>query len=177
MPVYSLDGVAPDFGLDPGRVWIAPGAHVVGKVRLAEDVGVWFGAILRGDNEWIEVGAGTNIQENCIFHTDMGFPLTIGPRCTIGHGAILHGCAIGEESLIGMGAVVLNGARIGARCVVGAHALVTEGKVFEDGSLIVGSPARCLKKLDADAVARLREAAAHYVGNARRFSKGLVAIG
>jgi carbonic anhydrase/acetyltransferase-like protein (isoleucine patch superfamily) len=175
MPLYSLDGVAPAVP-EGQRFWVAPDANVIGKVRLGEDASVWFGATLRGDNEWITVGARSNVQERCVFHTDMGFPLDIGPGCTIGHGAILHGCTIGPNSLIGMGAVVLNGARIGANCVVGAHALVTEGKTFDDGSLIVGSPARAVRSLDAAAIARLEAAAAHYVGKAALFAAGLKRI-
>jgi carbonic anhydrase/acetyltransferase-like protein (isoleucine patch superfamily) len=172
MPLYSLDGVAPVLP-GSGRFWVAPDANVIGKVSLGEDSGIWFGATLRGDNEWIVVGARTNIQEMCILHTDMGFPLDIGPGCTIGHGAILHGCTIGPNCLIGMGAVVLNGARIGANCVVGAHALVTEGKQFGEASLIVGSPARAVRSLDEAAVAGLEAAATHYVARARRFAEGL----
>jgi len=141
MPVYSLDGIAPHFD-DPDSVWIAPDAHVIGKISLGRDVGIWFGAVLRGDNERIAIGARSNVQEHTMMHTDMGFPLTVGEDCTIGHRAILHGCTVGDRTLIGMGAIVLNGAKIGNNCLVGAGALVTEGKVFPDNSLIVGSPAR-----------------------------------
>jgi carbonic anhydrase/acetyltransferase-like protein (isoleucine patch superfamily) len=175
MPIYSLDGVRPDLPAS-GRYWVAPDAHVVGKIHLAEDASVWFGAVLRGDNERISVGPRSNIQEACVLHTDMGFPLDIGEDCTIGHAAILHGCTIGPGSLIGMGAVVLNGARIGAESIVGAHALVTEGKEFPPRSLIVGSPARVLRPLDETTIAKLKEAAAHYVRNARRFAGGLVRL-
>ena len=129
MPLYTIDGIAPRLPA-PGRFFVAPGAHVIGRVALEEDANVWFGCVLRGDNEWITVGARTNIQENSILHTDMGFPLVIGPDCTIGHGVILHSCIIGEATLIGMGATILNGAKIGANCLVGANALVTEGKEF-----------------------------------------------
>lgn len=172
MPVYSLDGVAPQLD-DPDSVWIAPDAQVIGKVVLGRDVGIWFGAALRGDNETIAIGAGSNVQELTVMHTDLGFPLTIGEGCTIGHRAILHGCTIGDNSLIGMGAIVLNGARIGNNCLVGAGALVTEGKEFPDNSLIVGSPARVVRTLDAAAVERLKWSASHYVANARRFKAGL----
>lgn len=172
MPVYSLDGVAPQLD-DPDSIWIAPDAQVIGKVVLGRDVGIWFGAALRGDNETIAIGAGSNVQELTVMHTDLGFPLTIGEGCTIGHRAILHGCTIGDNSLIGMGAIVLNGARIGNNCLVGAGALVTEGKEFPDNSLIVGSPARVVRTLDAAAVERLKWSASHYVANARRFKAGL----
>ena len=175
MPIYSLDGVRPDMPASD-RYWIAPDAHVIGNVLLAEDTSVWFGAVLRGDNERIAVGARSNIQEACLLHTDMGFPLDIGSDCTIGHAAVLHGCTIGPTSLIGMGAIVLNGARIGAESIVGAHALVTEGKEFPPRSLIVGSPARVLRPLDEASVAKLKAAAAHYVQNARRFAGGLVRL-
>ena len=172
MPVYSLDGVAPQLD-DPDSVWIAPDAQVIGRVVLGRDVGIWFGAALRGDNETIAIGAGSNVQELTVMHTDLGFPLTIGEGCTIGHRAILHGCTIGDNSLVGMGAIVLNGARIGNNCLVGAGALVTEGKEFPDNSLIVGSPARVVRTLDAAAVERLKWSASHYVANARRFKAGL----
>ena len=172
MPVYSLDGVAPQLD-DPDSIWIAPDAQVIGRVVLGRDVGIWFGAALRGDNETIAIGAGSNVQELTVMHTDPGFPLTIGQGCTIGHRAILHGCTIGDNSLIGMGAIVLNGARIGNNCLVGAGALVTEGKEFPDNSLIVGSPARVVRTLDAAAVERLKWSASHYVANARRFKAGL----
>jgi carbonic anhydrase/acetyltransferase-like protein (isoleucine patch superfamily) len=146
---------------------------VIGRVRLAEDVGIWFGAVLRGDNELIDIGAATNIQEGALLHTDEGAPLSVGAGCTIGHHAILHGCTIGENSLVGMGATVLNHARIGANCLVGANALVTEGKAFPDNSLIVGAPAKAIRALDAAAVERLRWSARHYVDNWRRYAKGL----
>lgn len=172
MPIFSLDGARPILP-EAGHCWIAPGAHVIGKVRLGEDASIWFGATLRGDNEWIVVGARTNVQESCVFHTDIGFPLDVGPDCTIGHGAILHGCTIGANSLVGMGAVILNGARIGANSVVGAQALVTEGKTFPDRSLIVGSPARAVRSLNDNALAELKAAATDYAAKARRFAKGL----
>ena len=175
MPLYSLDGVSPVLPVS-GTAWVAPDANVIGAVTLDEDVGIWFGANLRGDNERITVGARTNIQEGCILHTDMGFPLDIGADCTIGHGVILHGCTLGAGTLVGMGAIVLNGAKIGKNCLVGAHALVTEGKVFEDGSLIVGSPAKAVRGLDDVARARLMASAANYANNARRFAKGLVRL-
>jgi carbonic anhydrase/acetyltransferase-like protein (isoleucine patch superfamily) len=175
MPIYALDGVRPTLPTE-GRYWIAPGANVIGDVRLGEDVGVWFGAVLRGDNEPVVIGARTNIQELCTLHTDMGSPLTIGEDCTVGHNVTLHGCTIGDGTLIGMGSVVLNGAKIGRGSLVGARALVTEGKEFPDNSLIVGSPAKAVKTLDADAVKALSDAAARYVGNWRRFASGLERI-
>jgi carbonic anhydrase/acetyltransferase-like protein (isoleucine patch superfamily) len=176
MPLYSLDGISPETP-PSGGFWVAPDAHVIGKVTLGADVGIWFGAVLRGDNERISVGARSNIQEGAMLHTDMGFPLEIGADCTIGHQAILHGCIIGENSLIGMGATILNGAKIGRNCLVGANALVTEGKEFPDNSLIVGSPARAIRTLDAEAAARLTLSAAGYVANWKRFARGLKGIG
>ncbi len=176
MPVYALDGVSPVLPSD-GRFWIAPGVQVIGKVRLETDVSIWFGAVLRGDIEEILVGARSNVQDGSLLHTDLGFPLTIGHDCIIGHHAILHGCTIGENSLIGMGAVLLNGARIGCNCFVGANALVTEGKEFPDNSLIVGSPARLMRTLDETSAQSLRNSAAQYAANGQRYAKGLVAIG
>ena len=175
MPLYSLDGRSPTLPPD-GVFWIAPTAAVIGGVVIGQDVGIWFGAVLRGDNEPIVIGARTNIQESCTLHTDMGSPLTVGEECTIGHNAILHGCTIGDGALVGMGAIVLNGARIGRGCLVGAGALVTEGKTFDDYSLIKGSPARATGTLDEEAVARLRLSAAHYVAKWRRFAAGLKLI-
>jgi carbonic anhydrase/acetyltransferase-like protein (isoleucine patch superfamily) len=172
MATYALDGVSPDLPA-PGAFWIAPDAHVIGKVRLAVDVGVWFGAVLRGDNELIDIGAETNIQEHCMLHTDMGHPLTVGRGCTIGHRAILHGCTIGDNTLIGMGAIILNGARIGSNCLVGAGALVTEGKEFPDNALIVGAPARAIRTLDEAAAAQLRMSCTGYVEKWKRFAKGM----
>ena len=172
MRLYSLDGRRPELPAE-GRYWIAPNACLIGNVSVGIDVGVWFGAVLRGDNEPIILGARTNIQESCTLHTDMGFPLIIGDDCTIGHNAILHGCSIGQGSLIGMGAVVLNGAKIGRGCLVGARALVTEDKAFADHSLIVGSPAKAVRTLDAEAIEDLRRSAQRYVENWRRFAAGL----
>jgi carbonic anhydrase/acetyltransferase-like protein (isoleucine patch superfamily) len=171
--IYALDGVMPEIHPD---AWIAPGAHVMGKVRIGAGASVWFGAVLRGDNEWIEVGEDTNIQENSVLHTDWGYPLTIGARCTIGHKAMLHGCVIADESLIGMGATLLNGAVIGAGCLIGACALVTEGKRIPDGSLVMGAPGKVVRELDAAARQGLLESAANYAANARRFRAGLQAL-
>jgi len=172
MPLYALDGVRPQFE-DEDSTWIAPGASVIGRIVIGRNVGIWFGSVLRGDTEPIHIGDDTNVQEHTMMHTDPGCPLTIGRGCTIGHRALLHGCTIGDNSLIGMGAIVLNRARIGNNCLVGAGALVTEGKEFPDGSLIVGSPAKVVRALDEAAIAGLRASAAHYVANARRFKKGL----
>lgn len=172
MPLYALGNLTPKTP-GPGQYWVAPDASVIGQVELGADVGIWFGATLRGDNEPIVVGAGTNIQERVMIHVDAGFPVTIGNGCTIGHHAIIHGCTIGDNSLVGMGATVLNGARIGNNCLVGANALVTEGKEFPDNSLIVGSPARAVRLLDDIAVEGLRRSAEHYVANWRRFAKDL----
>ncbi len=172
MAVHTLEGIGPELP-EAGRYWIAPDARVIGKVTLGADVGIWFGAVLRGDNERITVGAATNIQEHSVLHTDMGFPLTIGDGCTIGHRAILHGCTIGDNSLVGMGAIILNGARIGANSLVGAGALVPEGKTYPDGSLIIGVPGRVARALDEDQIERLRQSARSYVGNWKRFAGGL----
>ena len=172
MPIYSLDSVKPELA-DKESCWIAPDASVIGKVSLGRDVGIWFGAVLRGDNERITIGDRSNVQEHVVIHTDPGTPATVGEGCTIGHGAIIHGCTIGDNSLVGMGAIILNGAVIGKNCLVGAGALVTEGKTFPDGSLIVGSPARAVRQLDEAAIEGLRGSAQRYARNARRFRSGL----
>ncbi len=176
MPIYALGDFAPE--LPPqGQYWIAPDAVLVGKVKIGVDAGIWFGAVLRGDNEWLTIGARTNVQEGTIMHTDPGAPVEIGEDCTIGHKAIIHGCSIGNHSLIGMGATILNRARIGNHCLVGANALVTEGKEFPDYSLIVGSPAKVVRTLDEAAIAALRHSADRYVANWQRFSRELKQIG
>lgn len=175
MPVYALDCVAPDLPA-PGRFWIAPNAEVIGNVGLGDEASVWFGSVIRGDNERITLGSRVNIQELCVLHTDPGFPMTIGEDCTIGHRAILHGCTIGPNSLIGMGATILNGAKIGRNCLVGAGALVTEGKEFPDNCLIVGSPARVIREHGAEMEKRIHGTAAHYVRNWRRFAAGLTRV-
>src|SRR5436309_15815926 len=166
MPIYAIDGKAPSFE-DTASNWVAPDATLIGAIRIGRNAGFWFGVVIRGDNEPIVIGADTNVQEHTVMHTDPGFPLTIGQGCTIGHRALLHGCTIGDNSLIGMGAIVLNGAKIGNNSLVGAGALVTEGKEFPDNLLIVGSPARVVRALDDAAIARLRASAAHYVANGR----------
>ena len=170
MSVYSINGETPDLDED---TWIAPGAHVIGKVRMAAGSSVWFGAVLRGDNEPIVVGAGSNIQENSVCHTDMGYPLTIGENCTIGHRAMLHGCTIGDQTLIGMGATVLNGATIGNNCLIGAGALVTEGAVIPDGSLVIGVPAKVRRPLSTEEMRGLRRSAEGYQANMRAFRSSL----
>ena len=171
--IYALDSIAPTIAAD---AWVAPDANLIGKVVLGQGASVWFGATLRGDNEEIRVGAGSNIQENCVLHTDMGYPLTVGANCTIGHKAMLHGCTIGDGSLIGMGATVLNGAQIGRGCLIGAGALITEGKQIPDFSLVMGAPGKVVRQLDAAAQAGLLDSAAHYRDNARRFAAGLRAV-
>ena len=176
MPIYELDGQAPELPAE-GEYYVADSAVLIGRVRLKREASVWFGAVLRGDNEWIELGERSQIQDNATLHTDMGFPLIIGPDCVIGHNVILHGCTIGERALIGMGAVVLNGARIGAGSLVGAGALVTEGKEFPERSLIVGSPARVIRSLDDAAVAAIAAGADIYVRNFKRFAKGMKPVG
>lgn len=172
MPLYSLEGIAPELPKS-GRFWVAPNAQLIARVRLLEDSSVWFGCTLRGDRDWITIGERSNVQEHCVLHTDPGFPLTIGADCTVGHGVILHGCTIGDGSLIGMGAIILNGAKIGKNCLVGAGALVTEGKEFPDGSMIIGAPARLARTMDEDAIARFSRGARHYVENARRYMTSL----
>jgi len=175
MPIYALGDNKPTLP-ENGAWWVAPDASVIGKVILGEDVGIWFGAVLRGDNEPITVGRGSNVQEDVMIHTDPGHPATIGEYCTIGHHAIIHGCTIGNNSLVGMGATILNGAKIGNNCLVGANALVTEGKEFPDNSLIVGSPARVVRTLDEKAVEGLRRSAENYIRNWQRFKRDLKLI-
>lgn len=172
MPIYRLGDRVPKLPA-PDDFWVAPDAHVIGGVEIGVDVGIWFGAVLRGDNDPIIVGARTNIQDGAMVHTDVGMGVQIGEGCTIGHHAIIHGCHIGSNSLIGMGATILNSARIGNNCLVGANALVTEGKVFPDNSLIVGSPARVVRTLDDVAIAGIRLSAENYVLNWKRFARDL----
>jgi len=168
--IYTLDGIAPQ--IDPSA-WIAPEATLIGKVVVEAEASVWFGVLMRGDNEEIRVGRGSNVQENCVLHTDMGSPLVIGADCTVGHKAMLHGCTIGDGTLIGMGATILNGAKIDKGCLIGACALVTEGKEIPDGSLVMGAPGKVVRVLDAEARERLLLSASGYRANARRFAKGL----
>jgi carbonic anhydrase/acetyltransferase-like protein (isoleucine patch superfamily) len=170
MPLYELDGKRPLLG---PNAWVAPSAELIGEVILGEAASVWFGACLRADNTAITVGARANVQDGAMLHSDPGVPCTIGDEVTVGHHAILHGCTVGARSLIGMGATILNRAVIGEDCLVGAGALVTEGKTFPPGSMIVGSPARAIRTLDDAARAMLRMSAAVYVANAERYRKGL----
>lgn len=175
MTLYVLDGVSPDLPED-GDFWVAPNAQLIGAVTLESGVGIWFGVVMRADNDPIIVGAGSNIQDNTVVHTDPGYPAVIGKNCTIGHSAIIHGCTIGDNSLIGMGAKVLTGAVIGRNCLIGAGALVTEGKVIPDGSLVVGMPAKAIRALDKAAIDGLTQSAVHYQENMRRFRDGLLAV-
>lgn len=174
MPLYALDGVAPR--IDPAVGWIAPTAVIVGDVAVGPEAGIWFGVVARGDIEAITIGARTNVQENCVLHTDTGYPLVIGDNVTIGHGAIVHGCTIGDNSLIGMGATVLNGARIGNNCLIGANALITEGKVIPDNSMVLGAPGKVVRQIDEAGIAALAASADRYVRNARRFARGMTRI-
>jgi carbonic anhydrase/acetyltransferase-like protein (isoleucine patch superfamily) len=170
MPLYALDGLSPEIS---HGAWIAPDADIIGLVHLAPEVSVWFGAVLRGDNERIVVGARTNIQDGAILHTDAGFPVDVGDGCTIGHRVILHGCLVGANSLIGMGATLLNGVNVGRNCLVGANSLLTEGRAYPDNSLIIGAPARVVRELKPAEIADLRESAASYVANAQRYARVL----
>lgn len=174
MPIYALDGIHPEISPDIG--FIAPSATIIGTCHIGADAGIWFGVVMRGDIEPIRVGARSNVQENCVLHTDKGFPLIIGENCTIGHSAIVHGCSIGDNTLIGMGATVLNGAKIGKNCLIGANALITEGKEIPDNSLVVGAPGKVIRTLDEAAIAALTASADRYVQNAKRFASGLVEV-
>ena len=174
MAVYELDGAQPRVA---DSAWVADSAQVMGNVVLGEDSSVWFGTVIRGDTETITVGRGSNIQDASVLHADIGKPLTIGDNVTVGHQVMLHGCTIGDESLIGIGAIVLNGAKIGRHCLVGAGALVTEGKEFPDGSMILGSPAKAVRQLTPEQIEGLKLSAQHYMDNARRFRAGLKKLG
>ncbi len=173
MPIYALDGTSPT--LSDG-VWVAPNASVIGDVHLGIDVSIWFGVVIRCDNEPVHIGSGTNIQDNSVLHSDMGFPLKIGSGITVGHKAMLHGCTVGDNSLVGIGATILNGAVIGKNCIIGAHALITEGKQIPDNSLVVGSPGRVIKTLGEQQIKMLEVSALHYIENAKRFKNGLEAV-
>jgi carbonic anhydrase/acetyltransferase-like protein (isoleucine patch superfamily) len=170
MTIYTLDGIHPRLH---ASAWVADSATVIGDVVMGQDASVWFGTVVRGDTATLTIGAGSNIQDLSVLHADVGVPLLIGERVTVGHKVMLHGCTIGDETLIGIGAVVLNGARIGRNCLVGAGALVTEGKEFPDGSMIIGSPARVVKQLTPEQIEGLRESARRYVANAKRYRAGL----
>ena len=173
MAIYELDGAVPQIS---DSVWVADSAQVIGNVVLADDANVWFGVVIRGDNETIRIGRRTNIQDNSVLHSDTGVPLTLGDDVTVGHRVMLHGCTVGDGSLIGIGAVVLNGAKIGKGCLVGAGSLVTEGKEFPDGSMIMGSPAKVVRQLTPEQLEGLRLSAQNYVNNARRYRVGLKKI-
>lgn len=170
MAVYELDGVAPQID---ATAWVADSAQVMGAVQVGAQASIWFGTVVRGDTETIRIGAGSNIQDACVLHADVGKPLVVGADVTVGHQVMLHGCTIGDESLIGIGAVVLNGAKIGRHCLVGAGSLVTEGKEFPDGSMIMGTPAKVVRQLTPEQVESLRWSARHYRENAERFRRGL----
>ncbi len=172
MPVYALGDIRPTLPLE-GQYWIAPNAQVMGRVELKTDASVWWGAVLRGDNDPIVIGERSNVQDGSVLHTDEGTPLTIGADVTIGHMVMLHGCTIGDGSLIGIGSVVLNGARIGNNCLVGANTLITEGKEFPDNSMIVGSPGRVIRTLSPEQAAMIAHGAAHYVENWKRYARDL----
>lgn len=174
MAIYQLDSHTPCVA---DSAWVADNAQVMGDVKIAADASVWFGVTVRGDTETIEIGEGSNIQDGSVLHADHGQPLKVGNNVTVGHMVMLHGCTIGDESLIGIGAVVLNGAKIGKNCLVGAGSLVTEGKTFPDGSMIMGSPAKVVRELSAEHIEGLRQSARHYQDNARRFKAGLKKIG
>jgi carbonic anhydrase/acetyltransferase-like protein (isoleucine patch superfamily) len=173
MPVYALDGVSPELPPE-GDYWIAPNAVVIGKVRLKKNASIWWGAVIRGDNEWITIGADSNIQDNSIIHADPGQPVEIGDGVTVGHRVIIHSALVGDGSLIGMGAILLNRARIGRTSLVGAGSLVTEDKLFDDGTMILGQPARAMRGLTEEQRAGLKVSAAIYVTNFRRFASTLV---
>jgi carbonic anhydrase/acetyltransferase-like protein (isoleucine patch superfamily) len=173
MAVYELDVHTPQIA---DSAWVADSAQVMGEVEMAADSSVWFCSVLRGDSAKITIGEGTNVQDGSVLHADVGMPLTLGKHVTVGHMVQLHGCTVGDESLIGIGAIVLNGAKIGKNCLVGAGSLVTEGKEFPDGSMILGSPAKVVRQLTPEQMEGLRRSAQHYVENARRFKAGLKKI-
>ena len=173
MAIYQLDAHTPEVA---ETAWVADNAQVMGAVKIEADASVWFGVTVRGDTEHITIGAGSNIQDGSVLHADHGMPLTVGKNVTVGHMVVLHGCTIGDESLIGIGAVVLNGAKIGKNCLVGAGSLVTEGKEFPDGSMIMGTPAKVVRQLTPEQIEGLRQSAKHYIANAHRFKNGLQKI-
>jgi carbonic anhydrase/acetyltransferase-like protein (isoleucine patch superfamily) len=174
MAFYQLDQLVPRVA---ATAWVAESAQVIGNVELAEHSSVWFNVVMRGDNEVLRVGTGSNIQDGSVIHSDPGYPVMLGANVTVGHKVMLHGCTVGDGSLIGINAVVLNGARIGKNCLVGAGSLVTEGKEFPDGCLIVGAPAKVVRALTPGQIEGMRRAARHYVENAQRFKAGLKRIG
>lgn len=175
MSVYSLDGNMPELPTSDDY-WIAPNAHVIGNVKIGSKCSIWFGSVLRGDNELIDIGAGSNIQENSVLHTDLGYPLEIGVNCTIGHSSIVHGCRIGDNSLIGMGAVILNGAKIGKNCLIAASALVKEGAEIPDNSLVVGMPGKVIRQIDENGIKDLEASAIGYQLKMKKFKETLTKI-
>jgi carbonic anhydrase/acetyltransferase-like protein (isoleucine patch superfamily) len=175
LPIFDLDGVRPEFPGE-GQFWIAPNAMVMGKVRLQRNASIWFNAVLRGDNELIDIGENSNIQDGCVLHTDPGAPLTVGKNCTVGHLAMLHGCTIGDNSLIGIGAVILNHVKIGRNCLIGAKALITEGKEIPDNSLVMGAPGKVVKEITPEAAAKLTTSAERYVKNWQRYAASLRSV-
>ena len=176
MAIYELDGTRPELPAD-GLYWVAETASVIGRVRLHSEVSIWYGSVLRGDNEWIEIGERSQIQDNATLHTDPSFPLMVGRDCVVGHNVVLHGCTVGDQSLIGIGAILLNGANIGANCLVGAGALITEGKEFPDNSVILGAPAKAVRTSDEKVRAMIARAADVYVKRWKRYAAGLTRIG
>lgn len=175
MPLYALDGIAPELPQD-GSYYIAPDAVLIGRIRILKNASVWFGAVLRGDTDWITIGENTNVQDNAVIHADAGEPVVLGTGVTVGHRAIVHSACVGDYSLIGMGATLLNRSRVGTHCVIGAGALVAEDKVIDDGCLAVGSPARVIRTLDEAQKSRLKDAAAFYVANAQRYRRSLLEL-
>jgi carbonic anhydrase/acetyltransferase-like protein (isoleucine patch superfamily) len=174
--IYGLGAFKPE--LPPtGQYWVAPNAVIIGNITLKVNASIWYGAVLRGDNDPIVIGANSNIQDGSILHTDLGSPLTVGDGVTVGHLAMLHGCTIGDNSLIGIGAVILNGARIGRNCLIGAKALITEGKEIPDNSLVMGAPGKVVRQLDPAQIEGLKLSALHYVENWKRHARGLAAVG
>jgi carbonic anhydrase/acetyltransferase-like protein (isoleucine patch superfamily) len=176
MPIYAIADLAPTLP-KTGRYWIAPDAHVIGRVRLADDVGIWFGAVLRGDNDWIEIGEGSNIQDNSVIHTDPGLPTIVGANVTVGHKVILHSATVGDNTLVGMGSILLNRCKIGKNCLIGAGTMITEGKEIPDGSMVLGSPGRVVRQLTEPQLAVLKMSSQVYVQNYKRFRDTLKAIG
>ena len=172
MPNYELDGAGVDLPAD-GQFWIAPNAVLIGKVKLEKMSSVWFSTVIRGDNELIHIKENTNIQDGCVLHTDMGYPLTIGPDCTVGHMAMLHGCTVARNSLIGIGATLLNGAKVGENCIIGAHSLIPEGKEIPDNSLVVGTPGRVIREIKPEEFPNITALSRHYMENWQRYQKGL----
>ncbi len=172
MAIYELEGIGVEWS--PEACFVADSAELIGRVRLEPGASIWFGAVLRGDNEIVHIGRNSNVQDGCICHTDMGFPMTLGEGCTVGHRAVLHGCTIGRNSLIGIGAILLNGSKIGENCIIGAGALVTEGREIPDNSLVIGAPGRVAREVTEEETAAIRASAVHYADNGRRYKKGLL---